>query len=95
MDFLVLNTQSMVDMKSKIPLILGRPFLATTNAIMNCRNGLMNLSFGNMTLEVNIFHVGNKPREENKCYHTYMISSLILEEAYEREDSYSLDMLPC
>ncbi|RVW18664.1 Retrovirus-related Pol polyprotein from transposon opus [Vitis vinifera] len=29
-----------------VPIILGRPFLATSNAIINCRNGLMQLTFG-------------------------------------------------
>ena len=36
-DFLILDTQSVVDSDSKIPLILGRPFLATANALINCR----------------------------------------------------------
>ena len=34
--------------------------MATTNAIINCRNGVMQLTFGNMTLELNIFHLSNK-----------------------------------
>ena len=33
--------------------------MATSNAIINCRNGVM-LTFGNMTLELNIFHLSNK-----------------------------------
>ncbi|RVW58676.1 hypothetical protein CK203_102769 [Vitis vinifera] len=50
-----------------IPIILGRPFLATSNAIINCRNGVM-LTFGNMTLELNIFYMCNKQfhREKKK-----------------------------
>ncbi|RVW64258.1 Retrovirus-related Pol polyprotein from transposon opus [Vitis vinifera] len=43
-----------------VPIILGRPFLATSNAIINCRNGVMQLTFGNMTLELNIFHLCQK-----------------------------------
>ena len=39
---------------------MGRPFLATANAIINCRNGVMQLTFGNMTLELNIFHFNSK-----------------------------------
>ena len=42
------------------PIMKGRPFLATSNAIINCRNGVMQLTFGNMTLELNIFHLSNK-----------------------------------
>ena len=43
-----------------MPIILGRPFFATSNAIINFRNGVMQLTFGNMTLERNIFHLGSK-----------------------------------
>ena len=58
-DFLVLDTQSMVEMESKIPLILERSFFAINNTLVNCRNGLMKLSFGNMTLVVNILTLEN------------------------------------
>ncbi|KAL5580498.1 hypothetical protein UlMin_012940 [Ulmus minor] len=65
-DLLVLDTIAIVNTESKIPLILGRPFLATANALINCRNGLMTLSFGNMTLEVNVFPVSRQPHEEDE-----------------------------
>ncbi|RVW63953.1 hypothetical protein CK203_056785 [Vitis vinifera] len=55
-DFVVLDTDSTVKEENYVPIILGRPFLATSNAIVNCRNGVMQLTFGNMTLELNIFH---------------------------------------
>ena len=38
-------------------MILGRPFLATDNAIIHCRGGLVTLSFGNMIVNLNIFNV--------------------------------------
>ena len=38
-----------------------RPFLATSNALINCRNGLMQLTFGNMAIEVNVFNMSKKP----------------------------------
>jgi len=44
-------------------VILGRPFLATANALINCRNGMMRLSFGNMNVELNIFNMQRKPSE--------------------------------
>ncbi|RVX08259.1 Retrovirus-related Pol polyprotein from transposon opus [Vitis vinifera] len=56
-DFVVLDTDSTVKEENYVPIILGRPFLATSNAIVNCRNGVMQLTFGNMTLELNIFHL--------------------------------------
>ncbi|KAL6336064.1 hypothetical protein AAG906_010333 [Vitis piasezkii] len=66
-DFVVLDTDPFVKEANYVPIILGRPFLATSNAIINCRNGLMQLTFGNMTLELNIFYMSKKlitPEEE-------------------------------
>ena len=59
-DFVVLDTEPSASEPNYVPIILGRPFLATANAIINCRNGVMQLTFGNMTLELNIFHLNNK-----------------------------------
>ena len=59
-DFVVLDTEPIENGPNHVPIILGRPFLATANAIINCRNGVMQLTFGNMTLELNIFHLNNK-----------------------------------
>ncbi|KAL6331794.1 hypothetical protein AAG906_020136 [Vitis piasezkii] len=66
-DFVVLDTDPIVKEANYVPIILGRPFLATSNAIINCRNGVMQLTFGNMTLELNIFHLCKRhlhPEEE-------------------------------
>ena len=60
-DFVVLDTEPMASEPNHVPIILGRPFLATANAIINCRNGVMQLTFGNMTLELNIFHLNDNP----------------------------------
>ena len=59
-DFVVLDTEPIASEPNHVPMILGRPFLATANAIINFRNGVMQLTFGNMTLELNIFHLNNK-----------------------------------
>ena len=59
-DFVVLDTEPIASGPNHVPIILGRPFLATANAIINSRNGVMQLTFGNMTLELNIFHLNHK-----------------------------------
>ena len=59
-DFVVLDTEPIASGPNHVPIILGRPFLATSNAIINCRDGVMQLTFGNMTLELNIFQLSNK-----------------------------------
>ena len=59
-DFVVLDTELIVIGPNHVPIILGRPILATANKTINCRNGVMQPTFGNMTLELNIFHLSNK-----------------------------------
>ena len=46
---------------SEILVILGRPFLVTANALINCRSGVMKISFENMTVGLNIFHIKKQP----------------------------------
>ena len=70
-DFVVLDTEPIASGPNHVPIILGIPFLATSNAIINCRNGVMQLIFGNMTLELNIFHLSNKnklPEDDMQGY---------------------------
>ncbi|RVW57931.1 hypothetical protein CK203_112449 [Vitis vinifera] len=58
----------------------GGPFLATSNAIINCRNGLMQLTFGNMTLDLNIFYMSKKqttPEEEEGPEELCIIDTLV------------------
>ena len=59
-DFIVLETELVINSQNQIPVILGRPFLDTSNALINCRNGRMTLTFGNMTVELNIFDLGKQ-----------------------------------
>ncbi|RVW91383.1 Retrovirus-related Pol polyprotein from transposon 17.6 [Vitis vinifera] len=85
-DFIVLDTDPTVKEANLVPIILGRPFLATSNAIINCRNGLMQLTFGNMTLDLNIFYMSKKqitPEEEEGPEELCIIDTLV-EEHYRR-----------
>jgi hypothetical protein len=79
MDFVVLNTQP-IEACNSIPIILGRPFLATSNAFINCRNGLMKLSFGNMTLEMNIFNICKQPGDDNDFQEVDLIEELVYDQ---------------
>ncbi|XP_074342692.1 uncharacterized protein LOC141680335 [Apium graveolens] len=62
-DFVVLETEPVKNLKNQIPIILGRPFFATSNALINCRNSSMKLIFRNMSIDLNIFNVVNQPNE--------------------------------
>jgi hypothetical protein len=78
-DFIVLDTEPVHNLGVQIPVILGRPFLATANALINCRTGLMKISFGNMTVELNIFDISKKPRECDEIGSDCLIEKIIEE----------------
>ena len=84
-DFAVLDTEPAAAGANYVPIILGRPFLATSNAIINCRNGVMQLTFGNMTLELNIFHLSKKHMhpEEDVSEEACIIDTILEEQAYQ------------
>ena len=82
-DFVVLDTEPVAEGANYVPIILGRPFLATFNAVINCRNGVMQLTFGNMTIELNIFHLSKKhvQLEEDVLEETCIIDTILEEQA--------------
>jgi len=55
-DFVVVETEGTLVTESEIPIILSRPFLATTNALINCRDGRLTSTSGNMNMELNVFN---------------------------------------
>ena len=71
--FIVLDYQPVLHPSVHTPIILVRPFLTTANALINCRNGRMQLSLGSMTLELNIFHVTKQPHEDDDCTYVNLI----------------------
>jgi hypothetical protein len=55
-DFIVIDTVLVHNIGSEILVI---PFLATANALINYSTGVIKISFGNMTVELNIFNINN------------------------------------
>jgi hypothetical protein len=81
-DFIVLDMESVQNLGSQIPVILGPPFLATANTLINCKTGVMKISFGNMTMELNIFHIRKQPLEYDEVQQVCLIED-IMEEVVE------------
>jgi len=78
-DFIVLDSEP-VETCNSFPVILGRSFRTISNALINCRNGLMKLSFGNMTLEMNIFNICKQPGDDNDLQKVDLIEELVYDQ---------------
>ena len=62
-DFIVLETKVVVSPENEIPMIFGRPFIATSNALINYRDGKIKLTFRNMTMELNVLNLKKQHME--------------------------------
>ena len=60
-DFIALLTEGLISTKNEIPVILSQSFLATSNALINCRDEKLKLTIRNMTMELNVFNVQKQP----------------------------------
>ena len=77
-DFIILDMHFVSNTNSQISVILGHPFLATSNALINCRSEILKLSFGNMTLELNIFNTCKQIRDGEDVHEVNLIETIIL-----------------
>ncbi|XP_019195137.1 PREDICTED: uncharacterized protein LOC109188931 [Ipomoea nil] len=86
-DFVVLEMEE----DAKIPIILGRPFLATAGAIINVKKGTLVLEIGEDKVEFNVFELANKSSCLDSCFYVDEIDSCIA--TYERGKWISNDPL--
>lgn len=75
-DFLVLDTEN-TRKESQPTIILGRPFLATIHAQIDCRTGAMDISFGNRKLRINVFNNFPNSPSDHECYRVDVIDDLV------------------
>ncbi|KAF5776609.1 putative nucleotidyltransferase, Ribonuclease H [Helianthus annuus] len=66
-DFLVLDYVS-IDKTKQPNVILGRPFLATANALIDCRNGTVDMTFGNRKVQLNVFSRASDSLVSDECF---------------------------
>jgi len=62
-DFVVMEMEE----DSRIPIILGRPFLATTGAMINIKRGKLSLQVGDEKVEFSLPQVMASPTSGNSC----------------------------
>ncbi|KAG9449988.1 hypothetical protein H6P81_009953 [Aristolochia fimbriata] len=76
-DFVVLD----MEVDKNLPIILGRPFLATTGAIIDCKQGNLTLKLNNDTISFNIKEAMKQPAipHDDFCLSIDVIDSCIAE----------------
>jgi hypothetical protein len=74
-DFVVLDMEE----DREIPIILGRPFLATGRALIDVQSGQLTLRVNNEEVRFNILNTMRFPEEKSTCHRVEVIDSCIKE----------------
>ena len=64
-NFVIFKTAPMENPSGQILVILGWPFLATSNALINYQSGSMKFTFRDMTIDHNIFNLEKHPNDHS------------------------------
>ncbi|XP_074306257.1 uncharacterized protein LOC141641495 [Silene latifolia] len=62
---------------SNIPIILGRPCLATVGAMIDVKNGKLSIQLGEEKVEFSLNKAMKKPSEEKSCYMIDMVEECV------------------
>nr|XP_043629802.1 uncharacterized protein LOC122601095 [Erigeron canadensis] len=75
-DFLVLDFAPSGNVRQP-NVIMGRPFLATANALIDCRKGTVEMTFGNRKIRLNVFASVPNPVVSDECFMADVIDECI------------------
>ena len=87
LDFIVLDNQST---DNRVPIILGRSFLATAKAHIDCASRTMTLAFENLTVEVNVFNLMRQQDDLSMVENVCIINSSV---SYFFDELFPMDLL--
>ena len=75
------------------PIILGRPFLATTRCRINVENGKLSFDVGDEHVKFNLFKASKFPSISHECHIIDVIDGLIRETTSNVDSNDSLEYL--
>ncbi|KAI5339424.1 hypothetical protein L3X38_018696 [Prunus dulcis] len=79
-DFLILDMKEDVIRGKELPLILGRPFVATTDTINNVKKGIMTMTVFDETIEFKNFKAMKSPNNIQDCFWVDVVQGLVMNE---------------
>ncbi|KAI5312534.1 hypothetical protein L3X38_041707 [Prunus dulcis] len=78
-DFLVLEMKEAPIHDNQLPLILGRPFMATAGAIIDVKKGTLSMNVFDETIAFKVFEASKFPSDEHEVFHLDAIDTMVKE----------------
>ena len=72
-DFIVLDMEE----DKEIPIILGRPFLATVRAMIDVQRGELKFRVQDDEVKFNVFEVTRQPAESDTCFMIEIVEAIV------------------
>ena len=66
-----------IEEDTRIPIILGRPFLATARCRIDVKNGKLSFEVGDDHMEFNLFKASKFPSISDECHMIDVVDSLV------------------
>ncbi|CAL9024861.1 unnamed protein product [Prunus brigantina] len=78
-DFLVLEMEEAPIHDNQLPLILGRPFMATAGAIIDVKKGTLTMNVFDETIAFKVFEASKFPSDEHEVFQLDAIDTMVKE----------------
>ncbi|KAI5351553.1 hypothetical protein L3X38_004444 [Prunus dulcis] len=78
-DFLVLEMEEAPIHDNQLPLILGRPFMATAGAIIDVKKGTLTMNVFDETIAFKVFEASKFPSDEHEVFYLDAIDTMVKE----------------
>ncbi|XP_061371040.1 uncharacterized protein LOC133313659 [Gastrolobium bilobum] len=82
-DFVVLDMEEGTEM----PLLLGRPFLATARAMIDVENDRLKLRMNDETITINVFNSMKQSSDKGDCFRLDILDQVVEEEVFSIQQS--------
>lgn len=76
-DFIILDMEEAEIPGRDLPLILGRPFMATAGTKIDVKSGLLTMTVQGITVEFQVFEALKKPMDLYDCFRVEVVDPII------------------
>ncbi|CAL9029156.1 unnamed protein product, partial [Prunus brigantina] len=92
-DFVVLDMEDAPIHNRELPILLGRPFMATANTLIDVKNGILKMTVLGQTVEFKVFESLSHPSNLVDCFSIDCLDSLVFSKFVQAQSDDDLEIV--
>ncbi|CAL9024824.1 unnamed protein product [Prunus brigantina] len=92
-DFVVLDMEDAPIHNRELPILLGRPFMATANTLIDVKNGILKMTVLGRTVEFKVFESLSHPSNSVDCFSIDCLDSLVFSKFVQAQSDDDLEIV--